>query len=564
MSISMGERRRTYRRLVRPALATGGLLLACLSANYATAKTAPCSQLRQGTSAKVEILAATAVVGSMPALDQVSGRGSRAGQIDHNLLDLPEFCRVNAILKPVPGSRIEIEMWLPKAWNGKLLGIGSHGFGGNFERGDMAMALHRGYAVVTSNLGHSSRISETQAGFNVGDARFAIGNEVAIDDFAWRATHEMTVAAKMFVRRFYGKAARRAYFDGCSNGGRQAMREAQQFPRDYDGIIAGSAAMNWTRSFAATVSYLQAGMLPSGAKMTDSKLQLAQRAAIASCDGLDGATDKLIADPQRCGWRAAEIVCRPGQEVSSCLTVEEAAAIDKVHSAITDPHTGARIYDGLMPGSEVSWRNMLGFNAVSANFFRYMVMNDANWTPTPNTDLLAVLARSELPGSPGMRINSTNPNLSAFRTRGGKLIQYHGWADPSFGPVDATRYYEEVIDLQPGANKLAQTKAFYRLFMLPGMAHCYGGQGPINFGALDHTPLTQLDADHDVLEALDRWVEKSVAPDKIIATEFTDSNKVRRQMPICTYPKVAVYSGGDMNRPGSFTCTSPGTAKTAG
>lgn len=192
----------------------------------------------------IQIVAARNVIGSLPAQNQVNGRGAAASRVDHYLVDLPEFCRVNAILRPVAGSRIEIEVWLPKDWNGKLLGIGSHGFGGNFERGDMGMALHRGYAVATSDLGHSSRDRETQAGFNVGDASFAIGNEAAIDDFAWRATHEMTVAAKALVRRFYGKGPRRSYFNGCSNGGRQAMREAQQFPKDYDGIIAGSAAMN--------------------------------------------------------------------------------------------------------------------------------------------------------------------------------------------------------------------------------------------------------------------------------------------------------------------------------
>ena len=511
----------------------------------------------------MRILAARSVVGRLPAADEVHGRGSTAAQVSPHLIGLPEMCRVNALLTPVSGSRIEIELWMPKDWNGKLLGIGSHGFGGNIERGDMGMAVRRGYAVVTSDLGHSSRTSETQAGFNVGDARFAIGNEVAIDDFAWRATHEMTVAAKALVRRFYGKVPRRSYFNGCSNGGRQALREAQQFPADYDGIIAGGAAMNWTRAFAATLSYYQAGLLPSDAKITPAKLQLAQRSAIAACDRLDGAADGLIADPQRCTWRPAALICQSKNSQDSCLTMDEAAAIDKVRSPITDPRNGSVIYDGLMPGGEASWRNMTGFNAVTANFFRHMVMGDAGWTPDARTDLYAVLARSEQPGSPGTRINSTNPDLSAFRARGGKLIQYHGWSDPSFGPVDAARYYTQVVDLQPGRDKQTSTLRFYRLFMAPGMAHCYGGQGPVNFGALDHTPSPVLDANHDILEALDHWVEKGVAPERIIATEFTGQNLVKRQMPICPYPKIAIYTGGDIDRPESFSCKTPGEPRLA-
>ena len=298
-------------------------------------------------------------------------------------------------------------------------------------------------------------------------------------------------------------------------------------------------------------------MLPSGAKISAAKLGVAQRGAIAACDRLDGIADGLISDPQRCNWRPAALICRPGQEPEACLTAEEAAALDKVRSPINDPRTGALLYDGLVPGGESSWRNMVNLNRVTANFYRHLVLGDAGWTPDAATNLFAILARSEQAGAPGLRINSMNPDLSAFRARGGKLIQYHGWSDPSFGPVDAARYYVDVVDLQPGADKLARTESYYRLFMAPGMAHCYGGQGPINFGALDHTPSPVLDADHDILEALDRWVEKGVAPERIIATEFTEDSKVKRQMPLCTYPKVAIYTGGDVNRPESFTCRTP-------
>ena len=332
--------------------------------------------MTNASTATVQILTARSVESRLPPEDDVKGRGANASAVDPHLINLPAFCRVNAILSPVAGSRIGVELWLPQAWNGKLLGIGSHGFGGNIERGDMGMALRRGYAVATSDLGHSSRVSQRQADFNIGDASFARNNEVAVDDFAWRATHEMTVTAKSLVRRFYGKAARRSYFDGCSNGGRQAMREAQQFPADYDGILAGSAAMYWTRSFAATANYFQAGMLPGGIKITQAKLTLAQNAAIDACDSLDGAKDGLISDPRRCGWKASQIICHPGEDPASCLTSDEAVALDRVHNAIVEPGTGRVLYDGLHPGGEASWRNMIAFNAVTANFYRYMVMGD--------------------------------------------------------------------------------------------------------------------------------------------------------------------------------------------
>lgn len=321
--------------------------------------------------------------------------------------------------------------------------------------------------------------------------------------------------------------------------------------------------MAWTRSFAATLAYYQASFLPSGARLTMPKLQLAQKTEIAACDKLDGLTDGLIADPARCTWKAAALLCRPGSDPAACLTDEEAAAIDRIRAPLHTPG-GERIYPGLFAGSEAQWRNALGFNLVTSNFYRHMVMNDANWTPDARTDLVDVLRRSEAAGSAGPLINSTNPDLSAFRARGGKLIQYHGWSDPSFGPGYAPLYYSEVVDLQAGGDKLASTQDFYRLFMAPGMAHCYGGEGPIHFGALDHMPSPLLDADHDILEALDRWVENGKAPRRIIATQYSKDDAPERQMPLCPWPQVALFTGGDPKRAESFTCTPGKSGTTAG
>ena len=543
-----------------------GILGACLvgfatlAPSAAIAATQACAGLLDSRLQNIEVTSATEVVDTLPAADLVPARGQGAKSVNAYLLNMPRFCRVMAKLTPVPKSDIKIELWLPKQWNGKLLGIGSHGFGGNFERGDMAMGLHRGYAVVSTDTGHSA--GEEVAGktvFNIGSAKFAVGNDVAVDDFAWRAIHEMTVAAKQLVSLNYGTQPKKAYFFGCSNGGRQAMREVQQFPADYDGVISGSAAQDWTRSFATTLVQFQAGTLPSGAKMSPAKLSVARNAALATCDRLDGVADGVLADPERCRWDPRKIECKAGSNQNDCLTGEEIAAISRVEEPLKDPATGEMLYDGMVPGSEELWRNMFSFNPVTANFYRYMVVGDPSWSAekAAKANVVELLRKSEERNSPGNKINSINPDLSTFRDHGGKLIQYHGWNDPSFAPGFNPRYYSEVIGLQPGPDRQARTQEFYRLFMAPGMAHCHGGIGPVNFGGLDHHPLPTVDADHDLLEALDRWVEKGVAPERVIATQFTDSHKPQRQMPLCPYPKVATYVAGDVNQAASFACKVP-------
>ncbi|HVR92042.1 MAG TPA: tannase/feruloyl esterase family alpha/beta hydrolase [Novosphingobium sp.] len=485
-------------------------------------------------------------------------------------LNLPRFCRVTAIASPVTGSQIGIELWLPADWNGKLLGLGNHGFGGEYERGYMAMGLQRGYAVATTDTGHSSRDTAKQAGFsagratfsgfNIGSAAFATGNPVAVEDFAWRAVHQMTVTAKALVTRYYGVSARRAYFDGCSTGGRQAMREVQQFPDDYDGVISGGAPMHWTRVIGSGLHYYLSGYLPDGNRIGKDKLALTQRGAVAACDGQDGLVDGLIADPRRCRFDAFSLVCKPGQDPKTCLNSAEARAVARVERPFADPRDGAPLYSPLPPGGESHWRLMTDLNPVTAAHFRYLVMNDTLWTPTATTDLWEAITRSELPGAPGLAINSVSRDLSAFRNRGGKLIQYHGWSDEAMSANFYPKYYGEVVDLQPGRNKLAQTQAFYRLFMVPGMTHCNGGDGPVNFGGLNHIPSTQRDPRHDILEALDRWVERGKEPSSLIASEFGADGAVKRQMPLCPWPQVARYVGGDSARAESFTCRAPDSA----
>jgi len=456
----------------------------------------------------------------------------------------------------VPGSRIGIEIWLPLQWNGKLLTVGNHGFAGEYQRGYLAMGLHRGYAVAATNTGHSGPFLNL-GGLSVGSAAFAHGNPVAFEDFSWRAIHTLTVAAKELVMRAYGQPARRAYFAGCSNGGRQAMREAQMFPNDYDGILAGGAAMNWTGISAMQMRGALLGDLGNGRKISSTKLQLAERAAIAACDGRDGLRDGFIANPGQCRWQPRKLQCQPGKNGPDCLTPAEAAAIAGMMAPLRDPETRKELYPGFAPGSESIWATAIGSmsepSPIMIDYYRYFVFNDAAWLPK-DVKIIDLLRESERPGVPSLSLNATNPDLSAFKAAGGKLILYHGWRDEAMPPAYATQYYDEVVSRQPGRDKLSSTQDFFRLFMVPGLNHCYGGVGPVNFGGLAQEPSRVVDADNDILEALDIWVENGVAPKKIIATTYSSSNTPQRQMPLCPYPQTAVYVGGDPDRAGSFSC----------
>lgn len=521
------------------------------AAAFAASK--PCGQLLRAGLQNVQVTSALDVVGTLPETDVMTSQGPTAEGIDPNLRNLPRFCRVKAVLSPVPGSKIGVELWLPRQWNGKLLAIGGHGYAGNFEHADMAMGLHRGYAVVNTDGGHSRTESP--------GASFAVGNDVALDDFAWRAVHKMTVAAKELVRLNYGTGARLSYFNGCSTGGRQGLREAQQFPDDYDGIISGGAPINWGGLMASQLWQYRAGDLGGGARISPAKLTVAHRGALAACDRLDGLADGLIADPMRCRWDPRTIECRAGADPGDCLTAAEAAAVARMYAPIKDPRTGRNLYDGMAPGSEQLWLPRNGNVGepprYAIMFFRDLVMRDPNWSVASDDDILHALWMSENPKSPIGGITRTNPDLSAFRESGGKLIQFHGWSDQAMSAGLYPRYYSEVVALHPGPDGLARTRDYHRLFMVPGMGHCREGDGPVNFGALTHIPSPVIDADHDILEALDRWVDKGVAPDRIIATEFDQAQRPQRQMPLCPWPEVATFVAGDANRAESFACRVP-------
>jgi feruloyl esterase len=439
--------------------------------------------------------------------------------------DLPEFCRVAATLAPSADSDIKIEVWMPVAgWNGKFQAVGNGGWAGQISLQALAASLGRGYAVAATDTGHATR-----------DGSFALGHPEKLIDFSYRAVHEMTIAAKAFVRAFYGRPQRWSYWEGCSTGGRQGLKEAQRYPDDFDGIIAGAPANYMTHMLAQGLWVAQATLADPARFIPPAKYPAIHRAALAACDALDGVVDGVIDDPRRCHFDPQSIQC-PGEETATCLTAGQVEAARRIYAPLVNPRTGAEIFPGLEPGSELGWAGLAGGPApisIATDYFRYIVFGNPAWDyRTIDFDKDVALADALDNGAD----NAIDPNLSAFVRRGGRLLLYHGWSDMLIAPRNTVNYYTSVVQAFGSA---AAVNDSIRLFMAPGMGHCVGGDGPSNF---------------DKLSVLERWVEQQVPPDRIVAFRLA-SGKVDRTRPLCPYPQVAVYSGsGSTDDAANFAC----------
>jgi feruloyl esterase len=439
--------------------------------------------------------------------------------------DLPAFCRVAATLKPTSDSDIKIEVWMPASnWNGKFQGVGNGGWAGSISYPAMAAALRRGYATSSTDTGH------TGAG-----GSFALGHPEKFVDFAHRSVHVMTVAAKKVVDAFYGTAPRYSYWNGCSTGGRQGLSEAQRYPDDYDGIIAGAAANPRTYLNSWQISIGQATLKDPDSHIPTSLYPMIHEAVVAACDGLDGLEDGLIDDPTRCHFDPEVLACK-AEDGTACLTDAQVKAARKVMSPAQHPRTGAEIFPGLEPGSELAWAGLVGGPepvATALDQFKYVVFKDPNWD-WRTFDLERDLAIANKVDN--NTVNAINPDLTKFTSRDGKLLMYHGWNDASVAPRASITYYKSVLEKMGGP---AKTSGWVRLFMAPGMGHCGGGEGPNTF---------------DMVSALEQWVEKGKAPDQILASHRTDG-KVDRTRPLCPYPQVAKYTGsGSPDAAANFVC----------
>ena len=460
--------------------------------------------------------------------------------------DLPEFCRVTATVSPVPGSTIGIEVWLPTTtWNGRYQQVGNHSFGGVFYWSEMAPQLRRGFVTAATDTGHTG-----------GGAAWAIGHPESIVDYAWRAVHELAVKSKLLIGAYYAKPAQYAYFNGCSNGGRDGLKDAQMFEHDFNGILFGGAATQWTHA-GTELLYLTQQLVKSGLQGAGgaAKLQMAQTAAVAACGGID-APNGFIADPRTCHWDPHTLVCKSGQDTATCITPVQADALADIYKPLQDPVTGKWVMSGQEHGSEFDWINFgLQTGLAVPGITRYQIaFQDPAWNAG------AFDWHADLPALDRVMgvINSDDPNLTSYKRAGGKLIQWHGWSDGAFTPGSITRYYDNVVERMGGLNKVQD---FYRLFMLPGVGHCGNGPGPDNIGAENQTAVSP-DPEHDAVSALMEWVEHGQPPGKLIATKLDNGAPTKRillQRPICPYPGKTVYKGsGSTAVADNFYCTPAG------
>ncbi|HET6971249.1 MAG TPA: tannase/feruloyl esterase family alpha/beta hydrolase [Phenylobacterium sp.] len=537
-------------------LAAAAALLAAAAPGQARA--ADCASLAHLALPHAQIILATPVTGGAFQDDTRLPDGEV-----HVFRDLPAFCRVRGVSRPTADSEIEFEVWLPQAgWTRRLHMVGNGGYSSNLYYAQMAQRLRTGDVAVATNTGHRGK-----------DLAFGIGHPEKIADFAHRAVHESAVAAKAVTAAYYGQPAAHSYFSGCSTGGYQALMEAQRYPDDFDGIIAGAPGNNRSALNMAFLWNYQANHRAGDDlhPLLDAEdLKLIDRAVVARCDRLDGVADGVVNDPRICRFDVAALQCAKGRS-AGCLSAEQVAAARRIYAGPRDAGTGKVIYpgypfgaEGVMASADDDHPGWTGYWAnpdkptepQRVDFFRYWVFDDAKWNWWAfdwGRDVDAVRRKM------AATFDATSPNLRRFASRHGKLIMFMGWQDPVGAPPEAINYARAVHAATPGAD------GFLRLYMVPGMAHCAGGPGATNFSSAtrDSTPPVS-DAAHDMAIALQDWVEKGRAPAALIATHYAGEKadrKVAFQRPLCPYPQVARYRGGPPAQAASFVCAAPKPAR---
>jgi feruloyl esterase len=548
---------------------TAAGLLALVAIAGTPAKATPCTNLQ---SLGLEHTTVTS------AADNTTGVFTPPGSAP--ITGLPAFCRVTATLTPASDSSIQVELWLPETtWNGRFLGIGGGGFQGVITYSELAAGLQAGFAVANTDLG--TGVSGCNPLFcgsdgNQGNALAAafgdpanpstglFGHPERIKDFGYRAIHLMTVRGKEITKAFYRQSARKSYFAGCSTGGQNGLMEAQRFPEDYDGILSGAPAFNRTHLHMAAISAWQNAHASPGRFIQLGQMTLINKAVLAQCVGQDGgaATDQFLTDPRDCHFNPKVLQCTGGNVPPACLSADQVTTMQKFYAGAIDPVTGQLIVPGLAPGSESDDFLALGlvlneflpepyfdglfYWVFGANFgILSSAHNFANFDFHHDVDTVDDQLRAVL--------SADNTDLSEFREHGGKLIMYHGWADPLIPSANSIDYYNALVangrdgfqqaSFATGRKAaLQRTQKYARLFMVPGMYHCQGGPGPNVFDAL--TPLVT-------------WVEEGVPPDTIMATKFVNDTPPAVEMtrPLCVFPKVAKYNGsGSTDVAANFSC----------
>ncbi|MCX7282836.1 MAG: tannase/feruloyl esterase family alpha/beta hydrolase [Novosphingobium sp.] len=482
------------------------LLSLMAAASIATARPGDCSALL-GTTGDVVVDRTSAIPANTAFKPDDTGTFYRSVPVS------AAFCRVEGRIEGTIG----FELWLPIAWNGRLLGAGVGGDAGVFNYIDMSLRVGQGFATVTTDAGHKAS-----------DAHW-MRNAKARTDYEHRAVHLTAKAAKDIAARFYARPVDRSYFTGCSGGGRQALKEMQVYPLDYDGVIAGAPGPNMPLQSVRMMWFALEAQRKPAAALNDADWSLYESRVTAACDGLDGKADGIITDPLKCRFRTASLLCQPGQP-GNCLTAPKLAMLDSIIAPLRDER-GKAMDRGLFP----SVRTRPG---PPSPLLRAMWADAAH--DDPEWDALSFSRTGDLATihriMPHLRADATG--IGPFIADGRRAILYQGWQDPSTNAGPTLSYYGALARDNGGYARLSRN---VRLFMVPGMYHCRGGPGADSFGASGHAPAGD-DASRDMLWSLIRWVERGEAPDRIEAQKVTDSATLSR--PICAFPRSARLRGG--------------------
>jgi feruloyl esterase len=453
--------------------------------------------------------------------------------------NLPAFCRIAATLTPTSDSNIKIEVWMPySGWNGRFLGTGNGNIGGLIAYGNLGFLGFGNYAVANTDMGTSPAATDPLGG------RVLTGHPEKQIDYATRSTHLMTVRSKQIVKAFYGEPPNHSYFFGCSTGGGQGIHEALQFPGDYEGIVARAPGMNMTHNSAANMWNNQA--FHGSANITAAQATAITTAVVKQCAGKDGGltSDNFLTDPRDCHWDPAALQCTGGSaDAPTCLTAPQVAAMREFYEGPINPRTGKRIYAGRTRGSE----SYSGYPATLASLTRGF----GSWVFGNDFDPLKFDFDHEMDtidAALAARLNANTADLEEFKSHGGKLLLFHGFADPMIPTLNTADYYERLITSQTREGRhderkrkedLHRTQEFARLFLQPGVAHCNGGAGPDSA---------------DLLSPLAQWVEQGIGPDQIMASKIVNGVTTFTR-PLCPYPALPRYSGaGDPTKASSFVC----------
>jgi pimeloyl-ACP methyl ester carboxylesterase len=539
----------TFKKRLLPALALA-FAAGSLQANAAEATDAArCETLIKQSSSEMVIQSANLIAegAKVPGARMMGASGEAGGGPE--LQGLPAFCRVVGSLRPEPGSDIGFEVWLPaNGWDGRFHGIGIGGFAGSIDYMTLSGALKAGQASAATDTGHKGSPQESE---------WAKVHPERVRDHGWRAVHMTTVAAKQLIAGFYGRGPDRSYFVGCSGGGRQGLIEASRYPEDYDGIVSGAPAAIWTDMALSMINAIQAQQAPD-AGIRPEQAKFLQAEVLNQCDAVDGQADGLVNDPRQCNFDVAKLACS-ASESPQCFKPAQIEALRKI---VAGPHdsAGKKLANGyLLAGSEsgtpvphLGWEGYLlmgGDGKTASEFLAGGLLQNVIQQPftTPET--------FDFDTDPARVKAAVAEDLERFFDRGGKLILWHGWADAAIPP-------EATLDLHKNILSSSGTKAAdsVRLFMVPGLQHCFGGTGPDAFGQLG-APQKGATAERNIVSAMQSWVEDDRKPEQVIGLRDhagfmgMPGPAAERQRLLCAHPATAVLKqGGNPDQASSYTC----------